>query len=492
VSRFLAWASAAGQRVNPIVVKEFRQAVRSRFVVVVFLLFLLVDLLMLGGFLLLSPDLATDARSGQGVFAALFAVLLFTCMGFVPLYAGIRLSLERNDTNIDLFFITTITPGAIVRGKYFTALALTLLIFSACMPLLVFTYLLRGIDLPTIFFLLAMAFLVCAAGNAIGLFVGSLPGGWFLRGLVAALALLFLLYGTIGTFAFVMEEVLMFGRFRLTWDWDFWAVLGTVVLLALLGIGLLQVLSAAMLSPKPANRMLVPRIYTTVCWAAAGLVIAAWCWHEGTAGPFIPWLIFGTILFSGFAVMALGERDAWTQRVRKRIPRNALLRLPAFLFYTGSAGGLAWSTLMFAATLGACYARAEGGSRILPGNLTSECGNAAVCFGYVLCYCLTAACFRSFFLKKLPTLYLPIIAMLLIVAATLVPYLVAFLLMDQASWRSDSYWYLLGSPAILTIGRDDAAAAAGPFVLVWLTLSAAGSLPWWVDQWRRFVPLNRD
>jgi hypothetical protein len=82
--------------------------------------------------------------------------------------------------------------------------------------------------------------------------------------------------------------------------------------------------------------------------------------------------------------------------------------------------------------------------------------------------------------------------MLLIVAATLVPYLVAFLLMDQASWRSDSYWYLLGSPAILTIGRDDAAAAAGPFVLVWLTLSAAGSLPWWVDQWRRFVPLNRD
>ena len=27
---------------------------------------------------------------------------MITCIGFVPLYSGIRLSLERNDANIDL------------------------------------------------------------------------------------------------------------------------------------------------------------------------------------------------------------------------------------------------------------------------------------------------------------------------------------------------------------------------------------------------------
>ncbi len=354
MKKVLAWAAAAAGRINPIVVKEFRQAVRSRFVVAVLMLFLLVDLTILGGNLLLSPEAATDAESGQGVFAALFGVLLFTCMGFVPLYAGSRLSLERNDTNIDLFFVTTITPGAIVRGKYFTAMALTLLIFSACMPLLVFTYLLRGIDLPTIFFVLTVAFLACAGANALGIFAGCLPGGWLLRGLVAAAAIIILFWSAGMTFAFVMGDVLMFGRHRITWGWDFLAGFGTVVFMELLGIGLLQVLSAAMLSPKPANRMLVPRIYTTVCWGLSGLVLGAWCWHEGTGEPLIAWLIPGTMLFSGFAVMAMGERDAWSRRVRKRIPRNPLLRVLAFLFYTGSAGGLAWSALMFGATLGVC------------------------------------------------------------------------------------------------------------------------------------------
>ena len=39
------------------------------------------------------------------------------CLLFVPIYAGMRLSLERNDANIDLFFVTTITPGAIDPRK---------------------------------------------------------------------------------------------------------------------------------------------------------------------------------------------------------------------------------------------------------------------------------------------------------------------------------------------------------------------------------------
>ena len=32
-------------------------------------------------------------------------------MVFVPLYAAIRLTMERNDSNIDLLFITTICAG---------------------------------------------------------------------------------------------------------------------------------------------------------------------------------------------------------------------------------------------------------------------------------------------------------------------------------------------------------------------------------------------
>jgi hypothetical protein len=160
------------------------------------------------------------------------------------------------------------------------------------------------------------------------------------------------------------------------------------------------------------------------------------------------------------------------------------------LFYTGSAGGLAWSTLMFVATLAVCYVLAVRSSSVRPADLSSVCRNAAICFGYVLCYCLSMAFFRVVFLKKLPTVHLPVIALLLGIAATLLPYLAAFFLMQQRFWSSDANWYLLGSPAVLTTEKTGAAAMATPVVLVWLALSAAASVPWWFGQWRRFRPLD--
>jgi hypothetical protein len=56
-----------------------------------------------------------------------------------------------------LGFITTIRGRAVIRGKMLAAAIVTLLIYSACMPFMTFTYLLRGVDLPTTFFLLGAA-----------------------------------------------------------------------------------------------------------------------------------------------------------------------------------------------------------------------------------------------------------------------------------------------------------------------------------------------
>ena len=153
MSRLISLFAAAGDQVNPIVVKEFRQAVQSRLVIAVLILSLLINLVVVGGYVMFSPDADTSMQGGQTVFMALLTILHLTCLIFVPLYAGVRLSLERGDANIDLLFVTTITPGAIIRGKYLAAMALTLLIYCACLPFLTLTYLLRGIDLPTIFFL---------------------------------------------------------------------------------------------------------------------------------------------------------------------------------------------------------------------------------------------------------------------------------------------------------------------------------------------------
>ena len=136
MSRLISLFAAAGDQVNPIVVKEFRQAVQSRLVIAVLILSLLINLVVVGGYVMFSPDADTSMQGGQTVFMALLTILHLTCLIFVPLYAGVRLSLERGDANIDLLFVTTITPGAIIRGKYLAAMALTLLIYRACLPFL--------------------------------------------------------------------------------------------------------------------------------------------------------------------------------------------------------------------------------------------------------------------------------------------------------------------------------------------------------------------
>src|SRR5205807_7480474 len=87
--------------------------------------------------------------AGRQVFRILQGILLGTCL-LVPIYAGLRLGAERSDTNVDLLFISTLRPRAIVAGKLLSSLVLVLLVFSACTPFMTFSYLLRGLDIPTI------------------------------------------------------------------------------------------------------------------------------------------------------------------------------------------------------------------------------------------------------------------------------------------------------------------------------------------------------
>ncbi len=485
MKRLFAFASTVGDRINPVAVKEFRQAVQSRWVSTIFLLFLLLNLGIVGGYLILSPDAATSINGGKNIFMALESILFFTCIGFVPLYAGIRLSLERNDTNIDLFFVTTITPGAIVRGKYLTAMALTLLIYSACMPFMILTYLLRGIDLPTIFAVLAIGFMVCAGVNAMGIFAGSVSGSWFLRGLVAAGMLIFLFMTAVMFIQSVSAAIMMgWGLFGVTTTWT---TIGTALLFEALAIGLLYVLAVALLSPKPSNRMLVPRLYITGTWLVVGVVAAIWSYTQTSADPIIGWVVYGTFGFTVMMVASLGERDSWSTRVKRIIPRNLLLRFVAFLFYSGSAGGIIWCAILFVFTMLA----AINWGRYLSANLSDLhecCHNATFVFGYILCYCLTTAFLCKVLLKNVNMPNLSVLAAFLAVFACLAPYLVAFFLEDLG--ETSLPWYMIGSPMVLTMENQAAIDAAGPFLLVWLVIAALVAMPWALGQWWRFKPLE--
>ena len=186
---------------NPIVVKELRQAVRSWAVTGMLLAFLCILFFVTVGFLL-GRDINPSQGLGRDIFQFFLPVLSLVGFVFIPVYVGGRLTAERLEGNVDMLYITTLSAARIIRGKLLCGIYLTVLFFSVCAPFMVFTNLLRGIDLPTVFVLLVIAFLLSIlslqasiflsclpASKGLKLLVG-LPAGGFMMGLVGMMTAL--------------------------------------------------------------------------------------------------------------------------------------------------------------------------------------------------------------------------------------------------------------------------------------------------------------
>jgi len=394
--RLAAWS------LNPVMIKELRQLVRSRFMSSIFLLVLAVLATATGIFLaarsineLLNPSRGMEG--GQVLFSILLTVLDVGCLVFIPAYVGIRLTAERSDSNVDLLFITALTPGAILRGKFYAGLALVGLIFSACVPFMAFTYLLRGIDMGGIFLTLLYVFLQVAVALQLGLFVGALPVSKPFKTVLGLLALLGVFAGPV---SLSVMSLSMSGGAGASSFWPSTRVILVTITIALSIIWLLHTLAAAFLSPPASNRAFPVRFAVTVIWALGGAG-AAWCVHTASEKELILiWLVPSMLLCSLAAAIAVSERTVLGPRIAHAIPRSRVLRLLAFPFYTGMASGLFWVGLIAALTLvGGHVVRI-----VVPGksgDLKEGLLILETVFLYVLAYSLTAFAFGRRFMKRL-------------------------------------------------------------------------------------------
>jgi len=108
---------------NPIVVKELRQTVRSRAVTGTLMMFLLVLFCAaLMFFVTQSFDDSTDQRLGAGIFFYFLLVLTSASVFFIPIYIGVRVAMERTENDLDLLYISTLSPSRIIRGNFSAAL----------------------------------------------------------------------------------------------------------------------------------------------------------------------------------------------------------------------------------------------------------------------------------------------------------------------------------------------------------------------------------
>jgi hypothetical protein len=427
-----------GDRINPIVVKEVRQAVNSRIVAGALLLFLAIQLIVITVRLTLeegsSSQGSVDLKAGREIFLIVQGILVGTCILVIPAFTGARLMGERSDVNVDLMFITSLSPWKIISGKFVAAAALALLIFSACAPFMTFAYILRGLDVPTILIVLFTDFLAVLLGTIFTIFLASIPASRGFRivlALVGIAGLGFLMSGAVGASRLLLrfeEEFDLFSE-------DFWLGAAAVAGLVIGAIGLFFVWSIARVSPVSANRAMPVRLYTLGLWLVAGVGCVIWAVNIKEGGPILAWGITSSFLFSLQLLIAVSERDELGPRITRRIPERMLFRVPAFIFFSGAAGGIA-----FAVIGGAISVAAIGGWHSLYPDLRwpSEWEEiplfGALVLAYTYCYCLTAVLIRRLTKDRgVQPFHTWAIALILLGVGSALPFLIEEILIDRTS-----------------------------------------------------------
>ena len=323
-------------RMNPIAVKELRQISRGKFLPVILIGFLFTQLTIAGVVAFLgSPS------PGPDLYRALFGFLTGVCGLLIPAYAGFRLAQERADMNRDLLFITTLKPSSIVWGKTLSAAVLAALIYSVCMPFIVMTYMLRGVDLLSAFLHIVQSYLFALTAILVGILMGGMPVNRFLKTMIGLFALLvvFIVQASGAAFRVPTGGSLI----HMGVEEAFGAAFKFLCIWVLPSVGFF-LLAAAFISPPSANRALAPRVYITAAWLVSFVGVVIWAKISNDHYHIYWWVAVLCAVFGWALAFGVSERDELGPRVRQAIPRSRLRRVFAFLFYSGSAGGFLWAS----------------------------------------------------------------------------------------------------------------------------------------------------
>jgi hypothetical protein len=482
-SHFTNWRE---WELNPIVIKELRQGVRSWTVTGMLLLFLVVLFITSLGFLITeSFNVNSNMGLGGTMFSSFMVILAGASVLFIPLYTAVRVAVERQENNPDLLYVTTLSATRIIFGKFLCSAYIVLLFFSACMPFMAFTNLLRGVDLPTVFFILTFLFLAVCAVNMVAIFLACLP-------MSLAFKILFAIGGFISSF-FVIGSMMGLsfvfmrsGVGAMMADRNFWIGTLTAASMGIAVTGLFFVLSVALILPPSANRALGPRVYLTVFWLVGGILSLSWVAQTHDSTLLVAWIYptFGAMVLA--LLVTISNSDHLSLRVRRKIPQRGLIRFVAFFFFNGAAGGVAW--IAGIAIITGFVTR--GIMRLYPtvGVMTEDTRESLITMSaYAMAYALTALFIHRRFLSRRPPKLAGLLAILLAGGWAIAPSIFLFFV-NQLSWKSVE-GLQLGNVFNVLFSRDTSQLVYHEyFAFSWLLVMIALNGKWFLLQARNFRP----
>ncbi len=344
--RLEGWIARVADWCSPVLIKEVRQALKSRSFLITFMLLLLAAVIwsLLG----MSLAGAGEFRSVGGMMLLGYLWILgFPLVIVVPLSAFRSMGREFEEDTLHLVSITTMSPRQLVVGKLLSALAQMAIYLSAVAPCIAFTWLLRGVDVVGIGFALLLVVTGSAALSALGLFLGAISRSSVFRFvmtvlLIAGLIFLYCMWCALrvgiesGEFGGVDVAIQMHVAFLVVFGTSGWLFLET---------------AAAAISFPADNRSTRPRI---AMLAQCGLLVvmalgvAGHANAEFTAMSGQQSLLPTMLLGSGMAAcmywlvmgsMLCGEPGRLSLRVRRSLPRTLPGRLGLTLLFPGGGRG---------------------------------------------------------------------------------------------------------------------------------------------------------
>lgn len=327
------------RRLNPVLVKEVRQAVRGKFFRFSFLLMLtvasVVSALLLTNLDPHGSEMPSD--SGAIYFFGMFVVFAASAMVLVPLQANRSMAAERDDRTFDALLISGLRPAQIIQGKWLASGMLLLLFTSTLAPFLVIGFTLFGMDLLSGILLIVFT---CAFAMTLSLFSIFLACS-FKNKAIQSISLAFNALACVGAVIFWTT----FASFTLL------SPFGTIpasdllitTILAFITVNLANLwgygLTISLITHPEENRLFRVRIANLlIALFSVATSITIWI-NTGNSED-----VAGTVMFSYFALLVLNiplltESDHLGVRCRHQIHQGRWRKPLSWMFLPGGATG---------------------------------------------------------------------------------------------------------------------------------------------------------
>ena len=339
------WCERFGDAVNPILVKETRQALKSRQFLVTFSLLLLASLgWTVAGSLMQMPQIYTTPGAAP-LLIGYYVVLAVPMLLVVPLAGYRSLEGEIDDGTLELLSITALSPWQIVLGKLASASLQMLLYFVVLFPCVAYAYTLRGVDLPTTLLMMATLMASGLLLTVVALFFAPLAQSRTGRIVTLLLVMALLLLSQWGVGMLVIGMILYGNPLTATLT----TYLVVFALLAALSAGhLLLTATAAQLTPESENRSTPMRLsllwLTTILVGLVTFAIGAFEDNDESVGVFFLVACSLAALWTISGSLMAAESAAMTPRIRRDLPSSFLARCFLTFLTPGPATGVVFAS----------------------------------------------------------------------------------------------------------------------------------------------------